>query len=102
MNSGIKLPFIASVFFILAGCSSPQLYQGRVLNCSGIPIASAEVGAWKNVYIPFYLPENLGTATTDQNGYFELKTGKRASFFSYPVGEIQMQSHPSRSVTSCQ
>jgi hypothetical protein len=86
---------------ILSGCSFEQLYVGSVSGCDNEPVGNAEIEAWKNQWFPFHLPERLGTAYTQPDGSFELKTEKRASFLTYSGNQLTMQSHPKHSNSRC-
>ena len=92
---------IALLTLILNGCATPQTYTGIVTDCQGNPIARAEVKAWKNEWIPFHLPGQLGETKTDENGTFTLNTEKEASFFVYSGNKLVLTSHPGKSENKC-
>lgn len=73
---------------ILTGCSSPRFYKGVTTNCAGSPLAGIEIQAWKNQWIPGYLPISLGTTTSNAEGQFTLSVSQQASFFTYGSNQL--------------
>nr|BAF45177.1 putative thioredoxin reductase [uncultured bacterium] len=93
----MSLPLI----FIMTGCATNQIYIGTVSDCSGKALSDVEVEAWKNQWMPFHLPERIGTAKTNSSGEFMLKTDKAASFFQYTGEKLDLESHPKKSESRC-
>ena len=87
--------------FTLAGCAANQVYIGTVSDCSGKAVSSVEVEAWKNQWLPFYLPERTGAATTNAVGEFALETKQTVSFFVYGGAQLNVGSHPKYSESKC-
>lgn len=85
----------------LSSCSFEQHYVGAVLACDGGAAGNAEVEAWKNQWLPFHLPEHLGTVHTKPDGSFELETDERAGFFIFSGQQLVMQNHPKYSQSKC-
>lgn len=85
----------------LSACAAEQHYIGLIVDCDDRPTQDVEVQAWRNQWIPFRLPEQLGTVYSGADGSFELITEKSASFFTFSGKRLVMQSHPKKSESKC-
>ena len=99
---GQRFLILALCPILLGGCATPQIYEGRALDCEGNVVVDAEIEAWKNQWRPLATPRLLARASTDQSGHFRFRTEERASFFVYSGKELEVSSHPNKSDSKCQ
>ncbi len=82
-----------------SGCATEHTYSGSVTSCADVPIAGADVEAWRSQWMPFYPPLMMGETRTDSAGRFILRTEKEAGFFLYSGGKLKL-SNPRYEITN--